>query len=64
MDLTAIIYYTAAIQRQTLAKVQIAVAKKMLDFYQQLSLEIINQMSPNVISNNPSNTGSLIDIRV
>ena len=64
MDLTALNYYGLAVQQQTVAQAQTAVVKEMLNFNNQLSLEIINQMSQSVLSNNPSNTGLLIDLRV
>jgi len=64
MELKIVNYYTSALQRQIMLRLQTALIKEVLNFNTRLSLEMINQMSQSVLSNNPSNTGLLIDLRV
>jgi len=64
MELKIVNYYTSALQRQIMLRLQTVLIKEVLNFNTRLSLEMINQISQSIPSNNPSNTGLLIDLRV
>jgi len=51
-------------QAMLMMKTQVAVTKKIMDFNNNLKQQLIQQLMQASLSNNPSGTGQLLNIRV
>jgi len=63
IELSLVNGYMAMQQQKLMTQINVSLLKKVNDFNTSLAQEIIQKLSQPSVTNNPTNTGQLLDIR-
>ena len=64
MELSLVNDYMAMEQQKLMTQINVSLLKKVNDFNTSLAQELIQKLSQQSVTNNPTNTGQLLDIKV